>query len=158
MALMTTQAETRRRFTIIEVAVIAAIAALLLAIVVPVALNKATNQAQVDDVSAVQAAVRDYAAQFNSYPTFGPALGDGQSATAPWTAGQLPAEGSVPKHAGIDFSASALRAGQQNRVRFSPDVLSALPRHAGEVAADGTQRWRIDHNGTISVEMDGRSF
>ncbi len=148
----------RRRFTVVEVLVVAALAALLLAIVVPVAFAKDTNPAQVAAIESVQEGVRKYYARFKSYPTFGPISGPAQSAASPWTAGQAPAADSVPKYAGIDFSASAVVEGQAERVRFSAEMLESLPRHAGEVAADGTQRWRIDHNGTVSVEMDGRSF
>lgn len=148
----------RPRFTLIELLIVAALAGLLIAIIVPVALDKGEDKAQFTAITTVQDAVRRYKADTGSYPTSGPVAAPGQTPVNPWNAGDLPATASVPRFAGIDFSARAFKTGTDTAVRFFPDYARERPRHDSEVAADATQRWRIDATGAAILQMDGRSY
>ena len=154
----TTEPPLKRRFTIVEVAVVTAIVALLAGIAVPVFLNRGEDPTLTGDTSRVQEAVGRYRDDTGVYPTFSPSPGPGQTPSNPWTAGGIPGPDSVPAFAGIDFDATANKPGQDEPVRFSPDYLEKKPRHAGEASADGTRRWRIDSGGNVSINLDGRSY
>ncbi|MSQ26137.1 MAG: hypothetical protein EXR49_07750 [Dehalococcoidia bacterium] len=148
----------RARFTLIELLIVAALAALLIAIILPVALDKGVDKAQLTAITAVQDAIRRYKADTGSYPTLGPVAATGQTPVSPWNAGDLPAIASVPRFAGIDFSARAFKTGTDTAVPFHPDYIKERPRHDSEVASDATQRWRIDATGAAILHMDGRSY
>lgn len=148
----------RRRFTLVEVVVVGAIAALLAGIAIPIVLDDDENTEQARAVAQVQEAVRRYHADTNVYPTFGATPAPQQTPSAIWVAGGLPSLQATPAFAGIDFNAKAARPGRQVPVAFVPDYLKQKPRYAGDAAADGTQRWRIDKDGNVRVELDGRSY
>jgi hypothetical protein len=147
----------RRRITVVELLVVAAIAGLFAAIAIPILLGDEESP-QAAGVAAVQDAVRRYQADTGSYPTFGATPVPNQPPVNIWLAGRLPSADSSPAYAGIDFDAKAARAGQQATVTFTPDYVKTKPRHAGEAAADGTQRWRLDRDGAVTVQLDGRSY
>ena len=148
----------RRRFTIVELVVVLAILVTLVVIVVPVALDDSDDSTRVEDVSRVQSALRGYQASTGLFPTLGSDAGTGQAAIDPWLPGELPRATSQPPFAGVDFDAMAARLDGSGEVVFSPDSIPDPPRHAKEVANDGIRRWRIDTSGSVSVEMDGRSY
>ena len=149
---------SRRKFTLVEAAVILAVLGVLLALFLPTMRSKGSDKVRLADLTGVQNAVGKYAAEFGHYPTLPPPQGLDQPVVAPWGAGDLPSGSSQPAFAAIDFSASAAKAGQTELVRFVPGYLSQTPLHANEVAADGSFRWRIDSRGAVSVQMDGRSY
>lgn len=146
------------RFTLVEVLIVGALAALLIAIIIPVARNKGEDKAQLAAITVVQDALRRYQADTGSYPTLGPVAAAGQTPLNLWNAGDLPSSASVPRHAGIDFSARAFKTGTETTVRFYPDYVKVRPIHDAEVAADGTPRWRLDHTGAVVLQLDGRSY
>ncbi len=148
----------KRRITIVEVLVVATLLAVLLAIAVPVLLNKGDDPAMARDLRDAQRAVRLYFADTGAYPTLEPPSNPDKPPVNVWIVGALPNAASEPRYAGIDFNAQAVKKGTEERVRFSPDYLKDRPRHAGEFGADGTRRWRIDSQGVVSVEMDERSY
>ena len=146
----------RRRVTIVEAAVVMAMVVVLVIVVLPVVFDDSENTSQVQDLATVQAAVRLYNAETNAFPSFATVARPGQDLVAPWVAGSLPEPASVPNQAGLDFDAVALR--NDAAVRFFPDYLREKPRHAGEVALDGTARWRIAADGAVAIQLDGRSY
>ena len=146
----------RRRFTIVEAAVVLGLVVLLVVVVLPVVFDESGNTAQVEDLSAVQEAVRRYHADTGAYPSFASVARPDQGLVNPWVAGELPQPGSVPPEAGLDFDAVALRGGVA--VRFVPNYLREKPRHADERALDGAPRWRIDAEGSVLIRLDGRSY
>ena len=147
----------RRRVTIVELVVVLAVAALLAAIVIPVVLDDDTDSERAQALAEVQDAVRLYHTQFSTYPTFGPTPSPDQVPSEIWQPGEIPRDDPVPAFAGINFDASAAREGQ-TPIRFYPDVIEECPRHARTAADDGSQRWRIDERGAVSIELDGRSY
>ncbi len=147
----------RRRVTVIELVVVVAVAALLAGIIIPVVLDDDTDSERADALAEVQGAVRSYNNQFDTYPTFGATPSPDQIPSGVWQPGEIPGEDSVPAFAGINFDATAAREGQ-TPVRFYPDVIVERPRHARTIADDGTQRWRIDRSGAVSIELDDRSY
>ena len=146
----------RRRFTLVEAAVVLGLVVLLIVVVLPVMLDETENTQQVEDLANVQEAVRRYHADTGAYPTFAAVARAGQNLVNPWVAGEIPSLGSVPAEAGLDFDAVALRGGVA--VRFVPNYLREKPRHADEQALDGAPRWRIDAQGSVLVRLDGRSY
>ncbi len=148
----------QRRFTIIEVVVFLVVAGLFAGITVPVLLDDSENPLLSEDTTLLREAVRQYQVQTGIYPTLGAASAPGQESSEPWQPGAIPLPSSQPAFAGIDFNAGANDRQNGQRVRFYPDVLSEKPRHSDETAADGTRRWRIDSEGSLSIEMDGRSY
>ena len=146
----------RRRFTLVEGAVVIGLVILLVVVVLPVVFDESENTDQVRDLAAVQEAVRRYRAETGAYPSFAAAARPGQTLVDPWVAGELPNPGAVPAQAGLDFDAVALRGGVA--VRFFPDYLRERPRHADERALDGGARWRIDAEGSVLIQLDGRSY
>ena len=145
----------RRRFTYVELIVVGVIVAILVAIVVPVALDSDDSQ-RARDLAEIQEAIRRYQADTGAFPTFGPSPLPEETPSNPWVEGRLPQDDSTPPFAGIDFRATAAR--EAGTVQFSPDYIDEPPRHANEVAQDGTRRWRIDASGTVTVVMDERSY
>lgn len=146
----------RRRFTIAEAALVIGFVILLVVVVLPVVFDKSENTDQVQDLKAVQEAVRRYRAETGAYPSFAAVARPGQSLSDPWVAGEIPKPGAVPSEAGLDFDAVALRRGVA--VRFVPNYLGEKPRHADERALDGAPRWRIDAEGSVLIRLDGRSY
>lgn len=147
----------RRRITIVELVVVLAIAALLAAIVVPVVVSSDENTDRAQAIANVQEAVRRYHAQTDSYPTFGATPAPERTPTGIWVAGRIPSLRSMPPFAGVDFDASIVSE-QRDRLTFFPDFIQEKPRHAGDAAEDGTQRWRIAQDGGVSIELDDRSY
>ena len=135
-----------------------ALGAILAAIVVPVVLDRSQDTALAQDAREVKEAVRLYHIDIGGYPTFGATPAPNQTPTVLWVAGGIPGPDSIPQFGGIDFDASASRLADSALVRFHPDYLPEKPSHSGQAAADGTQRWRIDGNANVSIEMDGRSY
>ena len=146
----------RRRFTLVEAAVVLGLVVLLIVVVLPVVLDESENTQQVEDLAGVQEAVRRYHADTGAYPSFAAVARPGQNLVNPWVAGELPKTSSVPPEAGLDFDAVALRAGVA--VKFVPNYLREKPRHADERALDGAPRWRIDAQGSVLIRLDGRSY
>jgi hypothetical protein len=136
---------------------VVAVAALLAGIIIPVVLADDIDSERAKALAKVQDAVRRYYTQFDTYPTFGATPPPDQIPRRVWQSGEIPDEDSVPAFAGIDFDAAAARNGQAP-FRFYPNVIVERPRHARTIADDGTQRWRIDRNGAVSIELDDRSY
>ena len=153
-----TDTPARRRFTIVELLIVVAIAAVLAGIAVPIILDTSEGSTLARDTELVREAIRKYRLETGVYPTFGATLEPDQTGTNIWAPGAIPSLDSLPPFAGIDFRAQASRSGDGTRVQFSPDFLKEKPRHSDTIATDGTRRWRIDSRGGISVEMDGRSY
>ena len=153
-----TDTPVRRRFTIVELLIVVAIAAVLAGIAVPIILDTRDGSALARDTELVREAILKYRLETGVYPTFGATPEPGQAATNIWAAGAIPGVDSVPPFAGLDFRAQASRPGDGRRVQFSPDFLKEKPRHSDATAADGTRRWRIESRRQISVEMDDRSY
>lgn len=147
----------RRRITIVELVVVLVIAALLAAIIVPVVVGSDENTDRAQAIADVQEAVRRYHAQTDSYPTFGATPAPDRTPTDIWVAGRIPSLRSIPPYAGVDFDAS-VAVEQGERLTFFPDFIQEKPRHAGDAAEDGTQRWRLAQDGGVSIEMNGRSY
>ncbi len=148
---------TKRRFTIVELLLALTVAGIVAAIVSAIVLGS-EDPAQTLHLTQVQEGVRRFQAETGSYPTYGATPAPGQTPVAIWVAGHLPSAESVPAYAGIDFGAKAAKTGQPSPVALAPDYVKEQPRHAGEAAQDGTKRWRIDKDGTVSIELDGRSY
>ncbi len=148
----------RRRFTLVELLVVLSLVALLAIIAIPVLRDTGIDEAQAADQRLVQDAVRRYFFETETYPTFGPPELPGLALAEPWAPGSIPSDGSEPRFAGISFEAAAIRLSTGATVRLFPDYLGALPKYAGETAADGTPRWRIDSKGNVHIELDGRSY
>ncbi|MBI3743811.1 MAG: hypothetical protein HY261_05920 [Chloroflexi bacterium] len=148
----------KRRFTIVELAVIAALAGLLIAIIVPVVTSSGENTDQTRDIAAVQEAVRRYQADTGVWPSRDAVAPPTEPASNPSMAGELPKSSSVPKFAGINWDTSAALKSGGKTVTFAPDYLPVRPRYADDFAKDNTRRWRLDRSGGVSVEMDGRSY
>ena len=147
----------RRRITLIEVGILAALATLFLAILIPVLRDTTIDPKMADDLRDVQDAVRRFHFDTDAYPTFGPALTD-EPSSKPWNPGGLPAKDSLPAFAGINFDADAVRKDNQRTVKLYQDYLSNLPRYPGDFAQDSARRWRVDAGGNVSIELDGRSY
>ncbi len=147
----------RRRITVVELGVVAVIAALFVAIVVPMVVGSDEDTEQARTIAEMQGAVRRYHAQTGSYPTFGATPAPEQTPAEIWVTGGAPTLRSIPPFAGIDFDASAL-GDDSARLTFSPDFIEEKPRHAGDAANDGTQRWRIDRDGAVTIDLDDRSY
>ncbi|MBM4406032.1 MAG: hypothetical protein FJ039_07615 [Chloroflexi bacterium] len=149
-------APVKRRFTAVEIGVISAIVVLLLIVVIPVVLDDSRDPVKEKEVTLVQDAIRRYKQETGVYPTFATVAAPGKEAASPWVDGGAPAQNSSPAHAGINFEAKATRGDQT--VSFVPDYISLRPRYAGDVANDGTRRWRIAADGGVTIELDGRSY
>jgi competence protein ComGC len=149
-------APVKRRFTAIELGIIGAIIVLLLIVVIPVVTDDSGDPAKEKEITLVQDAVRRYRQDTGSYPTFATVAAPGKEAVGPWVDGGLAGQNSSPAHAGVNFEAKAAR-GEQT-VAFVPDYLALRPRYAGDIASDGTARWRIAADGGVSIELDGRSY
>ena len=151
------QPPVRRRFTVVELLVVVSLLALLAIIAVPVLRDNEIGQAQEQAERQVQDAVRRYTFDTHAYPTLAPpeAL---EPVTDPWQPGSLPSVNSVPPYAGLNFDAPAIKLALGQTVRLVPDYMAKRPKYATEAASDGTQRWRIDAEGNVRVQMDGRSY
>ena len=139
----------RRRFTLVEGAVVIGLVILLVVVVLPVVFDESENTDQVRDLAAVQEAVRRYRAETGAYPSFAAAARPGQTLVDPWVAGELPNPGAVPAEAGLDFDAVALRGGVA--VRFFPELSQ------GETAARRrarSRRWRTLANRCRGKRLD----
>ena len=149
-------APVKRRFTAVEIGVISAIALLLIIVVVPVILDDSGDPVKEREITLVQDAVRRYRQETGVYPTLATVAAPGKEAVSAWVAGRLPSENSSPAHAGINFEAKATRGDQT--ISFVPDYLAVRPRYAGDVANDGTTRWRIAKDAGVTIELDSRSY
>ena len=147
----------RRRVPTVALVVVLVIAARLWAIRGAVVVGRHGATAAPQAIADVQEAVRRYHAQTDSYPTFGATPQPDRTPTDIWVAGRIPSLRSIPPYAGVDFDASV--AGEQGeRLTFFPDFIQEKPRHGGDAADDGTQRWRLAQDGGVSIELNGRSY
>ena len=153
--MMSVTPPVKRRFTVIELAVSSAMIALLAIIAIPVLKDNSLGQARDAAERSVQYAVRRYYFDTHAYPTLGspPSVVDD-----PWQVGSLPTSKSAGHYAGISFDAGAIKLDTGRPVKLSPDYLATRPKYAGDVAADGTARWRIDSQANVRIDLDGRSF
>jgi len=152
------QPPARRRFTIVELLVVSALVGLLALITIPVLRGSGIDEAEAEATRRVQDAVRRYQFDTGAYPTAAPPpLSEGQ-AVEPWQPGSLPTARSLPRFAAIAFDAAAVKRSGGQTVRLYPDYLAERPKYAEDFAADGLPRWRIDHEGDVTVELDGRSY
>ncbi len=111
-----------------------------------------------EDLRDVQDAVRRFHFDTGAYPTFGPAPSNDEPSVKPWNPGVLPAQDSKPAFAGINYDADAVRKDNQRTVKLYRDYMQELPRYPRDFAQDNTRRWRVDAEGNVSIEMDGRSY
>ena len=151
------QPPVRRRFTAVELLVVTSLVALLAVIAIPVLRGNGIGQAQEQAERAVQDAVRRYVFETHVYPTLGPPQAV-EPVTEPWQPGTLPSVKSALQYAGLNFDAPAINLATGRTVHLWPDYLAKRPKYVTEVAADQTQRWRIDAEGNVRVQMDDRSY
>lgn len=151
-----TQLPARRRVTIVEVVVAGAAVLLFALIVIPLFQKNGSGEAKALAERDVQGAVLRYYTDTHVYPTFG--LPPNSEIPDPWQAGSLPSVGSSIQFAGLNFDAVSIRLGSGQNVRLYPDYLQKKPKYMTDVSADGIRRWRIDAQGKVTLELNGRSY
>ncbi len=151
----------KRGFTLVELMVVMAIMAVLAGIVVPTVIgvgSQAKGTAQTSDTKEVDDAVQKFSVDTSKFPTYGATPTNvANTPTNGWSAGSIPAANSTPAYAGINFTYSVAKS-DGTPVALYPDYLKKLPKYAGTPATDLSQRWRIDSNHVVSIQLDGGTY